>query len=45
MSKHKHPGSLCDGILGGKGFPFLGSIAHGAHFCVRAGAHHPPAVA
>lgn len=41
MSKHKHPGSLCDGILGGNGFPFLRNVAHGAHFCMRAGAHCP----
>lgn len=43
MSKHKCPGNLCGGILGGNGFQFFGSIVHGAHFCVRAGAHHPPA--
>lgn len=45
MGKHKRPGSLCDGLLGGNGFPFLGSVARGAHFCMRAGAHRPPAVA
>lgn len=44
MSKHKHPGSLCDGIFGGNGFPVFGSVAHGAHFCMRARAHHPSAV-
>lgn len=27
MPKHKHPGSLCDGIPGGNSFPFLGSTA------------------
>lgn len=41
MSKHERPGSLYDGILGGNGFPVFGSVAYGAHFCVRAGAHHP----
>lgn len=43
MSKHKRPGNLCEGILGGSGFQFFGSIAHGAHFGMRAGAHRPPA--
>lgn len=45
MSKYKCPGNLYEGILGGNAFQFFGSIAHGAHFCMRAGAHCPPAFA
>lgn len=41
MSKHKRPGRLCDGILGGNSFPFFGSVVCGAHFCMRAGWSSP----
>lgn len=36
MPEHKHPGSLCDRIPGGNGFPFLGSAAGAA--CLAGGA-------